>query len=241
MEETPKPPSLAGAVSSGKAVVFDLFHTLVSLQREPGRERPELHEILGVTRQDFTDALRLTAHSRLVGTQTDAFLIVSEIAHAINKSIPEAAIRRTADRIVEVFSATLEGIPGRVVSILGLLRRSGKKLGLASNASAMEITGWSRSPIAPLFTSVVFSCFCGSVKPEEKIYRICIDGLDVSPEGCLFVGDGESNELEGARSLGMTTVMTTEFIGGMRPDIVDQRRRSADFVITRLDELVEGF
>jgi putative hydrolase of the HAD superfamily len=237
-EETTERSPLVRIVSGKQAVLFDLFHTLVSLQREPGSRNPELHEILGVSRQTFVDALRLTAHGRLIGVQTEAASIVSDIARATGQSVSDAAIKRTAERIVEVFSAALSGISDRVVSVLASLRHRGKRLGLVSNASAMEVVGWSRSPIAPLFDSVVFSCFCGSVKPEERIYRICTDELGVAPVECVFVGDGESNELEGAKNVGMMTVMTTQFIGGMEHGVFDERCRWADFIISQLDELV---
>jgi putative hydrolase of the HAD superfamily len=235
MDSTP----LVEIVKQKRAVVFDLFHTLVALDSRPGREQQQLHEILGVSREAFAKQLMLTSHDRLVGNKTDAFAIVSEIAHAIDATISDAAIRRAAAHLIEVFSAALREIPENVVSVLTSLRAMGKCLGLVSNASAMEVTGWSRSPIAPLFDSVVFSCFCGSVKPEERIYHLCTDELGVTPEECLFVGDGESNELEGAQRIGMTSVMTTEFIGRTGVAVIEERRRYADFTISWLNELVE--
>lgn len=226
------------AILTKKAILFDLFHTLIALDRRPGDGQPQLHELLGVPREAFLTQLRGTAHARLVGSKIDPFSIVAEWAEGIDRSITDAAIRRTADRIVEVFSEALKGVPDRVISVLSRLRGMGKLLGLVSNASAMEVTGWSTSPLAPLFNTAVFSCFCGSVKPEERIYRICTDGLSVIPADCAFVGDGESNELEGAKNLGMTTVMTTEFIGHLATEEVERRRRSADYMILKLDELV---
>jgi len=230
--------ALFTAILAKRAILFDLFHTLIALERRPGNGQPQLHELLGVPREAFLAQLRGTAHTRLVGNKVDPFLIVAEWAHGIDRSITDAAIRRTADRIVEVFSEALKGVPDRVISVLSRLRGAGKLLGLVSNASAMEVTEWASSPLAPLFDTAVFSCFCGSVKPEERIYRICTDGLGVVPAECTFVGDGESSELEGAKNLGMTTVMTTEFIGHLAAGEVEQRKRSADYVILKLEELV---
>jgi len=225
------------AILTKRAVLFDLFHTLIALNRRPG-DGQQLHELLGVPREAFLAQLRGTARNRLVGNLVDPFAIVAEWAHGIDRSITDDAIGRTADRIVAVFSEALKGVPDRVISMLAHLRDRGKLLGLVSNASTMEVSGWSGSPLAPLFNTAVFSCFCGSVKPEERIYRICTDGLGVVPGECAFVGDGESNELEGAKNLGMTTVMTTEFIGHLAADEVERRRRSADYVVLKLDELV---
>lgn len=43
-------------------------------------------------------------------------------------------------------------------------------------------------------------------KPEEGIYREAAKRLGVSVEECLFVGDGGSEELEGAKAVGMGAV-----------------------------------
>ena len=39
------------------------------------------------------------------------------------------------------------------------------------------------------------------------MYRQACDGLGVSPDACLYVGDGYGRELSGAASLGMTPVL----------------------------------
>ena len=49
--------------------------------------------------------------------------------------------------------------------------------------------------------------------------------------------DGGSNELEGARNAGMTTIMITGIIRELWPDRIADRRRHADFVIEQLTEL----
>jgi FMN phosphatase YigB (HAD superfamily) len=48
------------------------------------------------------------------------------------------------------------------------------------------------------------------VKPEPEIYRLAMRNLSVGPADCIFVGDGGSEELRGARDLGITTVMITD-------------------------------
>jgi putative hydrolase of the HAD superfamily len=232
-------PSLSGTILRKRAVIFDLFHTLVSLEATWGSSRPRLHEILGVGQKAFAEQLMVTSHDRLVGKKKDAFVIVAEIARAIDCTISDTAIRRTSERIIDTFAGALLQMPAGVREVLTSLRDKGKSIGLVSNASAMEVTGWSRSPIAPLFDSVVFSCFVGSVKPERRIYQTCTDQLGVTPEECIFVGDGESNELEGAKNLGMTTVMTTQFIKHMGADKIAERRQHADFVVEELSELLD--
>ena len=43
-------------------------------------------------------------------------------------------------------------------------------------------------------------------KPDSCIYREAAKRLCVDPEECIFVGDGGSNELTGAREAGMKAI-----------------------------------
>jgi putative hydrolase of the HAD superfamily len=102
----------------------------------------------------------------------------------------------------------------------------------------MEIAAWDRCPLKPLMDSVIISCEAGCAKPEREIYEICLRELEVSPEDCVFVGDGGSHELEGAKRLGIASVLVTGIIEELWPEKIAERRRHADFVIVGLDELL---
>src|SRR5438046_3158146 len=60
--------------------------------------------------------------------------------------------------------------------------------------------------VAPLLETCVYSIEVGVCKPDPLIYKIACSRLDVSPEECLYVGDGGSQELTGARAVGMTAI-----------------------------------
>jgi putative hydrolase of the HAD superfamily len=62
--------------------------------------------------------------------------------------------------------------------------------------------------------------------------------LGVEARQCLFVGDGGSRELEGARNLGITTVMITGIIREIWPERIKARQAQADYVIEWLNELI---
>jgi putative hydrolase of the HAD superfamily len=66
---------------------------------------------------------------------------------------------------------------------------------------------WSQSPLAPRLDVVVFSCVAGVRKPDPRIYLNACTALGVTPQQCLYVGDGCSHELTGARALGMRPVL----------------------------------
>ena len=47
------------------------------------------------------------------------------------------------------------------------------------------------------------SCELGLKKPDPRIFQLCTERLSLSPEECLYVGDGGSHELEAAKAFGM--------------------------------------
>ena len=54
----------------------------------------------------------------------------------------------------------------------------------------------------------------------------------------VFVGDGGSDELQGARDAGMITIMVTGVMKELWPARVTARLNQADYVIETLEELV---
>jgi putative hydrolase of the HAD superfamily len=148
------------------------------------------------------------------------------------------AIEQAVKNRIARFESALVGIPSEVRATIERLKSKGKRIGLCSNADVMEMAGWPRSPIAHLFDSTVFSCEAGCMKPEPEIYQKSLSELGAQPSETLFIGDGGSNELQGAKSLGMTTVMITGIIRELWPDRIESRKPFADFVIEKIPELV---
>jgi len=226
-------------VGQKDAVLFDLFHTLTALESTWGDSRVFTHQMLGVSREAWNEQLLERSRDRLTGVIDDPHAIVRKLAHAIDPTIHEDAIEAAVANRIERFAHALVNVPQENVRILCRLKALGKSIGLISNADASEVAAWDRSPIARWFDSVVFSCRVGCVKPESQIYRVCMQELDVTPDRCVFVGDGGSGELEGARRLGITTVMVTGVTREIWPDKIEKHRAHADYVIEHLRELVQ--
>jgi putative hydrolase of the HAD superfamily len=176
-------------------------------------------------------------HDLYVGKYLDAFEAVSEMARTIDPTIPDEAIRKAVESITGTFAGALIQVPAETEEVLARLKARGKRLGLLSNASVMEIGAWDRSPIAPFFDSALFSCFAGYMKPDRRIYEMSMDALGVTPEQCVFVGDGGSQELEGARDVGICAIMVAGMIRDLWPDRIEERRQHADLMIEHLREL----
>lgn len=102
----------------------------------------------------------------------------------------------------------LLSIDNKVLEVLGRIREKGIKIGLISNADIIDIKYWNDSPLSTFFDSVIFSCDVGIMKPETEIYQLAMKSLNVKPEESIFIGDGGSNELFGARRAGMKTIFS---------------------------------
>ncbi len=220
-----------------RAILFDLFHTLTSLEAV-GCSGQGTCDILGVSRDNWNEQLLECSRDRLVGKLTNPHQIIRRMAHAIDPAITEERIVRATEHRIEGFAQALVNVPETTLTALTTLRQAGKRLALISNADVIEAQAWERSPLAGLFDLVLFSCRVGSAKPEPEIYRLCLERLALEPEDCLFVGDGGSDELAGARACGITTVMMAGIIRRLWPQWIEARREQADFVIEELTELL---
>jgi len=217
------------------AVIFDLFHTLVSLRFT--KDGKMTHEMLGVSEKQWNDNLFGNV-DKAIGFEQDPFIQMKLLTHLIDQTISDELIRETTEKRQQRFNNALINIPNETVIVLQALKKSGKKLGLISNAYSMEVAAWDRSPIASLFDTAIFSCHDRLAKPDPAIYNLCLDRLGVSAGDVLYVGDGGSNELEGAQTVGLTTVMITRWIAPIWPDKIKPRLPYVDFVIEKLEELV---
>ena len=71
---------------------------------------------------------------------------------------------------------------------------------------------WNKSPLSELFDDTIFSYEVGYVKPQSQIYKIGLKKMNTNSKKCIFVGDGGSDELKGAKELGMKTIIAGHFL-----------------------------
>ena len=96
--------------------------------------------------------------------------------------------------------------------MLNEITTSGIRLGLISNTDGSEILDWANSPLVGFFEVTVFSNVVGMVKPDPHIYQHTCKHLGVVPSDCIFIGDGNSDELRGAAQVGMLPFCAAWFL-----------------------------
>jgi putative hydrolase of the HAD superfamily len=182
-----------------RAVVFDLFETLVDYDDRRSREfSAELARRTGREPDDFH---RLWLEGRPARETGPMAPYLGSLGIGEETILEFLELRRSFTR--EILGSPRDG----VVETLAELRERGIRTGLITVCSEDTVDVWPETPFAGLFDAEVFSSACGLRKPDPRIYRLALDRLGVAPSEALFVGDGANDELEGAERVGMRAIL----------------------------------
>lgn len=94
-----------------------------------------------------------------------------------------------------------------MAAILESLVRKGVKLGLAANQPASALAPLDATGFGQHFAWRGVSGTVGFRKPDHRLFLAACEGLGVSPDGCIMVGDRIDVDIAPARQLGMTTIL----------------------------------
>ena len=202
-----------------RAVIFDMFETLVSLfiGRTYFSEniRDDL-ENAGVSLDEFRDAWHQTEIGRSRGeyTMAEGLAETLRLIGYDEGKIP-AAVEMVVRKRREALGDTFSSIPEASVQLLKDLHERGYKIGLISNCFSDECEMIRESVLFPYFDAVRLSYECGINKPDPTMYQSIMEEFGVTPAECLYIGDGGSHELQAARALGMNAAQAIWFRTGM--------------------------
>jgi putative hydrolase of the HAD superfamily len=230
-----------------KAVLFDLFDTLVLIEHDHAFYLPSLrraHEFLvhngvnvsfGVFRDAYTaarDALYAEADARMeephfnlrvanalrsLGYDFDAS---SEMVRGATFAFCEEFMRYV--RVDESAKETLEQLRGKC------------KLGIVSNFAIPECVFrlLERHGLDVFFDVVVVSGAINRRKPSPEIFQKALGKLGVGASEAVFVGDTVDADIQGAKSVGMKTIFLE------RRSQKEAERTYPDQTIKNLNELM---
>lgn len=239
-----------------RAVVFDLFDTLVDLRLERlpaveirGRRlsatAPLLHEVVRASREipweDFAaifsevDRGFVESHYR-AGRELPTLERFTALARRLGISgaeLPERLTRVHMGRLREQVS-----VPEHHAALLAALRARAR-LGICSNFShaetAVDILREGR--LADPFHAVVVSERQGWRKPRREIFEAVLSLLEAAPEETLHVGDSLSADVAGAAALGIRTAWLTRRVPDPEAALRAHAGPPPDHVIGDLAEL----
>ena len=177
-----------------KAVIFDMYETLITHFRTPLYFGDQMAQDAGIPVGDFRRVWDPTSDDRTLGKMT--------FEEALKKTLAEN---------------------GDIIPMLGALGVRNIGIGLISNCFSEEVPIIKDSVLYRFFDAACFSYEEGIKKPDREIYLRCLDRLLVEPHECAYVGDGGSGELEAARDLGMPTYQAVWYLDD-RLDQVARRK-----------------
>jgi len=97
-------------------------------------------------------------------------------------------------------------VPNReMFALASRLKEKGYSVGLLSNAEMAAMAFFHEQGYA-MFDAAVFSCAEGTRKPEQRIYEIALERLEVKPNEAIFIDD-RVDFLAGAKKLGIRTIL----------------------------------
>ncbi len=224
-----------------EAVIFDLFGTLVnnySVEQHEGLLR-QMASVLSAPSEDFVRLWYATFDDRCTGIFKSPGENIDHVCRKLGVPVEDSRRNLAVAMRYDLTRNTMIPVPESIM-VLSHLKAEGYKTGLVTDCSAEVPSIWQDTPFAPFFDVTVFSCLAGIKKPDPRIYRLAAEQLSVKPENCLYIGDGSSRELSGAKAVGMHPVL----IRDPEEDSAKMHRVEAEAdnwegaVISSLDEIL---
>jgi len=232
-----------------KAVLFDMFDTLMMIEHDHAFYSPSLRrtheflfqngvnvsfEVFNAAYVEARDALYAEADAQMeephfnlrianaLRSLSYDFDVSSDVVCGATLAFCEEFMRYV--RIDEHARIILEKLHGKY------------KLGIVSNFAIPEcvLRLLKRDGLAGFFAVVVVSGAVNKRKPSPEIFQRALDKLGVDAESVVFVGDTVEADIQGPQSMGMKTIYIERRV---QKEI---EKTSPDHAIKKLNQLLEA-
>jgi len=194
-----------------KAVVFDLFETLVTQSGTAVPRAGALGGALGLDAIAYRKEWKRLRPLALRGELTFADAL-TRVGTTLRVAIAAEGVQHACDERIRANAMVFEKADSELVALTRDLCARGVRLATISNCMAEDVAGWPGCAFAPHFQSSVFSFVAGALKPDPQIYLDATERLGVKPEETLYIGDGGDDELAGAQRAGLGAAQATWFV-----------------------------
>lgn len=193
-----------------KAVIFDMFETLVTHFESPVYMAKQISEDIGISESKFREIWDSTDDDRTLGKGNLEEVIeeILKVNNCYSLELFEKIITKRRMSKRECF----EYIHPEIIPLFKTLKEMNIKIGLITNCYFEERDVIKKSIFDDYFDSMCMSCEIGIKKPDVGIFEKCMKDLEVVAEECIYVGDGGSFELEMAKALGMNPLQATWYL-----------------------------
>lgn len=192
-----------------RAVIFDMFETLVTLFDGRAYLRDAMARDAGISLEQFSELWERGEEDRTLGriTTEDHLNMIFQFYGCSG----DTAKRIMEKRILRGNDVFCHPHPD-IFPMLRELKRKGMRLALISNAYSDEARLIRQSAFSEFFDVMCLSCEEGMQKPETAIFTKCLNRLGLEADQCMYVGDGGSGELFAAQKLGMFPVQAVWYL-----------------------------
>lgn len=217
------------------AVIFDLFGTLVPNLHPDQFESlmVELSGVLNVSATAFAQLWREDFRLRMDGRRQDGPGMFAELLTRMGCLATAEQLER-ADAVRSDFMMRALEPKADAIACLEALESAGYRLGLCTDCSSSTPQLLDRTSLGALLPVRAASALLRTTKPDPVMYAYVTERLQVRADECIYVGDGNSEELLGARRLGMTTIWVDN---GARQFWTDRFDSDSDHRVTRLEQI----
>jgi len=193
-----------------KAVIFDMYETLITHYNSPLYFGAEMAQDAGIPKEKFYYLWRGLDLERTIGKLSLEKLLERILRE--NGCYTEDVLNKLVEKRVATKEECFRHLHTEIIPMLSQLKESGLLVGLISNCYSEEAKVIRESELFPFFDGAYLSCELGIAKPDVEIFERCMKELGVKPEECLYIGDGGSRELETAEALGMKAVQAVWYL-----------------------------
>ena len=193
-----------------KAVIFDMYETLITLYDSPNYFGPHMAKDAGIPVEKFKEIWSPMEGDRSIGK-----ISLEEILELIlrkNNCYSEELLNKLVEKRVWAKAECFKHLHEEIIPMLQALKEQGIKIGLISNCFSEEAKLIRESILFSFFDTAMLSYEQGVKKPDEEIYKRCMKELQVEPKECLYIGDGGSHELEAANGLGLRALQAVWYL-----------------------------
>ena len=192
-----------------RAVVFDLYGTLIFIHNDRRAFVRFLNEIGGNTEEGSARAKRIAftkyfSDPKTMATQINPNHDIDIVAHSVELY--------SETRRARCFAETLD--------VLAHLRKKKIATGLISNVLIPYHKPFFDLGLRKLFDEYIFSCEAGLTKPDPEIYKMMLEKLGFDAGEALMIGDSRHCDVDGPKAI------------GMQAKLIDRNGRSADSIVS---------
>ncbi len=192
-----------------RAVIFDLFYTLLYDEQTGTRERAiEVAQAAGIPEEDWLNGWSAAGDEAVRGNP-------GTTRGRVRRALVEVGYRGRDEHLADeltglLFVRQIPRLYRDTRETLAELRTRGYRLGLLSNCFGDEAHWPAEFELDCCFDAMVLSCGVGMAKPDPSIYRLAAERLGLPPQECVFVDDVPPY-VAGAQAVGMAGVRINRF------------------------------